>query len=73
MTRARWVVLVVCLPCLAGSVTSIPAVESGFRQMYNLDFDEAHKTFGLWERTIPAIRWAWCPTRPPTCLRNSTV
>jgi hypothetical protein len=38
---------------LAGSVTAIPAVESGFRQMYNLDFDEAHKTFGAWERDHP--------------------
>jgi hypothetical protein len=45
--------LVVCLPCLAGSVTAIPAVESGYRQMYNLDFDEAHKTFEAWERDHP--------------------
>jgi tetratricopeptide (TPR) repeat protein len=54
VTRARWAVgLVVCLPCLAGSVTAIPAVEAGYRQMYNLDFDEAHKTFGAWERDHP--------------------
>jgi hypothetical protein len=45
--------LLVALPCLAGSVTSIPAVESGYRQMYNLDFDEAHKTFGAWELDHP--------------------
>jgi hypothetical protein len=52
--RHGWVVgLVVCLPCLAGSVTAIPAVESGYRQMYNLDFDEAHKTFEAWERDHP--------------------
>ncbi len=51
---ARWAVaLATCLPCLAGSVTAIPAVESGYRQMYNLDFDEAHKTFGAWERDHP--------------------
>jgi hypothetical protein len=47
------VALVMCLPCLAGSVTAIPAVESGYRQMYNLDFDEAHKTFDAWERDHP--------------------
>jgi hypothetical protein len=47
------VALVMCLPCLAGSVTSIPAVELGYRQMYNLDFDEAHKTFDAWERDHP--------------------
>jgi hypothetical protein len=51
---ARWAVaLGVCLPCFAGSVTAIPAVESGYRQMYNLDFDEAHKTFEAWERDHP--------------------
>ena len=51
---ARWAVaLATCLPCLAGSVTAIPAVESGYRQMYNLDFDEAHKTFGALERDHP--------------------
>src|SRR5580704_3295549 len=41
------------LPCAAGSVTTIPAVESGYRQMYNLQFDEAHKTFAAWERDHP--------------------
>jgi hypothetical protein len=41
------------IPCLAGSVTLIPAVESGYRQMYNLDFDEAHKTFAAWEKDHP--------------------
>ncbi len=47
------VALVLCLPCLAGSVTSIPVVESGFRQMYNLQFDDAHKTFVEFERDHP--------------------
>jgi hypothetical protein len=47
------VALVLCLPCLAGSVTSIPVVESGFRQMYNLQFDDAHKTFVAFERDHP--------------------
>jgi hypothetical protein len=40
-------------PCGAGSVTMIPAIESGYRQMYNLEFDEAHKTFGAWQRDHP--------------------
>jgi hypothetical protein len=39
--------------CYAGSVTAIPAVESGYRQMYNLQFDEAHKTFEAFERDHP--------------------
>jgi hypothetical protein len=47
------VALAICLPCFAGSVTSIPAVDSGFRQMYNLQFDEAHKTFVVFEREHP--------------------
>jgi len=51
--RAGVALLLAALPCLAGSVTSIPAVESGYRQMYNLDFDEAHKTFDAWEREHP--------------------
>jgi len=51
--RGSVTLLLVALPCFAGSVTSIPVVESGYRQMYNLDFDEAHKTFGAWERDHP--------------------
>jgi len=47
------VALVICLPCFAGSVTSIPAVDSGFRQMYNLQFDEAHQTFTAFKRDHP--------------------
>jgi hypothetical protein len=41
------------LQCVAGSVTSIPRVAAGYRQMYNLEFDAAHKTFGAWEREHP--------------------
>jgi hypothetical protein len=37
----------------AGSIPSVPQIESGYRQMYNLDFDDAHKTFALWEREHP--------------------
>src|SRR5947209_9564256 len=28
-------------------------IDQGFRQMYNLEFDEAHKTFREWERHHP--------------------
>lgn len=31
-----------------------PVIEHGYSQMYNLDFDEAHKTFSQWERQHPA-------------------
>src|SRR5258708_22034906 len=41
------------LRALAGSVTSIPAVDAGYRQMYNLQFDDAHKTFAAYEREYP--------------------
>ncbi|MGA2212766.1 MAG: hypothetical protein ABSH31_05770 [Bryobacteraceae bacterium] len=30
-----------------------PVINRGYRQMYNLSFDEAHKTFGEWERDHP--------------------
>jgi len=29
-------------------------VEAGYRQMYNLEFDQAHQTFAGWEREHPA-------------------
>jgi hypothetical protein len=31
-----------------------PVIDRGYRQMYNLDFDEAHKTFAQWESDHPA-------------------
>jgi hypothetical protein len=31
-----------------------PVIDRGYRQMYNLDFDEAHKTFVQWESEHPA-------------------
>ncbi|MGP0072657.1 MAG: hypothetical protein ACLPWF_12085 [Bryobacteraceae bacterium] len=30
-----------------------PVIDRGYRQMYNLNFDDAHKTFGQWERDHP--------------------
>ena len=29
------------------------SLETGFRQMYNLDFDGAHQTFATWEGAHP--------------------
>jgi hypothetical protein len=31
-----------------------PVIDRGYRQMYNLNFGEAHKTFAEWERDHPA-------------------
>jgi len=31
-----------------------PIIDRGYRQMYDLNFDEAHKTFAEWERDHPA-------------------
>jgi hypothetical protein len=31
-----------------------PVIERGYHQMYNLDFDEAHKTFAQWELDHPS-------------------
>jgi hypothetical protein len=31
-----------------------PVIDRGFRQMYDLNFEEAHRTFGQWERDHPA-------------------
>ncbi len=42
------------VPSAAGSVQSSPLIESGYRQMYNLEFDQAHKTFETWEREHPS-------------------
>jgi hypothetical protein len=46
---------------LLGAAPPVPAVaqalgpvEAGYRQMYDLDFDQAHKTFAEWERLHPA-------------------
>ena len=41
-------------PDPSGSIPSIvPLLETGYRQMYDLEFDRAHKSFGEWERQRP--------------------
>ena len=37
----------------AGPIAFIPAIDSGYKQMYNLQFNDAHKTFDDWEREHP--------------------
>jgi hypothetical protein len=37
----------------AGAAASVPTLETGFRQMYNLDFEAAHHTFEAWEQLHP--------------------
>lgn len=38
---------------LAPSGVTSPALDSGYRQMYNLQFAEAHKTFAAWQQLNP--------------------
>jgi len=38
---------------IAGSLPSEPLLDKGFRQMYNLDFSNAHATFAEYERANP--------------------
>jgi hypothetical protein len=45
----------VAMPSMAGSIPSVvPLLSAGYHQMYDLDFDRAHKTFAEWERQRPA-------------------
>jgi hypothetical protein len=57
---ARWIavvaIMVACAnPCLPQprSVTPQPELDQGFRQMYNLDFQGAHRTFGVYQSIAP--------------------
>jgi hypothetical protein len=45
--------LAAAVPGLAASIQFSPQVEAGYRQMYDLNFVEAHKTFANWEREHP--------------------
>jgi hypothetical protein len=46
--------MALAIPSLLASPTIDAAVERGYRQMYDLNFDQAHKTFAQWERDHPA-------------------
>jgi hypothetical protein len=49
-----------------------PVIDRGYRQMYNLDFDEAHKLSRNGNASIPATRSGRFPTPPRICSPNST-
>ncbi len=53
LTLAGGVALLAATPGVCGTVTMVPAIEAGYRQMYNLEFDDAHKTFAAWQRDHP--------------------
>jgi hypothetical protein len=46
-------ITLVPLSALAASSEDPVTLDRGYRQMYNLDFDGAHKTFELWEQQHP--------------------
>lgn len=46
--------LVALLICGTASQAAEPLLDSGYRQMYNLEFDAAHRTFAQYERDYPA-------------------
>lgn len=53
---APLVCLLVIAPILARSASGLDGatlLDTGYRQMYNLQFDEAHATFREWERSHP--------------------
>jgi hypothetical protein len=41
------------VPLLKASPAVDPVIQHGYRQMYDLDFEGAHKTFATWEREHP--------------------
>jgi hypothetical protein len=46
--------LATAIPSVAGSLPSVvPLLQTGYHQMYDLEFDRAHKTFAEWERQRP--------------------
>ncbi len=47
-------VLMLLAPIFAAEASLGTPLEAGYRQMYNLQFDEAHRTFGAWERSHPS-------------------
>ncbi len=46
--------LALSAPALFASPSIDPVIQRGYRQMYDLNFDSAHKTFSEWERAHPA-------------------
>lgn len=55
-----WLVLTIGLILAPGSLAGVDGaglsssgLDQGYRQMYNLQFEDAHNTFGQWERSHP--------------------
>jgi hypothetical protein len=48
-------IAVLTLGAVSQAATSLEttSLDAGYRQMYNLDFDSAHKTFAAWEKAHP--------------------
>jgi hypothetical protein len=42
---------ILCLTSAARAETTL--LDAGYGQMYNLQFDQAHRTFSEWQRPIP--------------------
>ena len=53
--RASLLAIAVCLVSVAhaGPILQYAGLDAGYRQMYNLQFDQAHRTFAEWERLHP--------------------
>src|SRR5271167_3842759 len=46
--------LALAIPSIGASVPSVvPLIQTGYHQMYNLEFDGAHKTFAQFEQQSP--------------------
>ena len=46
--------LAIAIPCMAASIPSmVPMIQAGYHQMYDLEFDGAHKTFAQFEQQSP--------------------
>jgi hypothetical protein len=51
-----WIAALLLLTCVSASqadVSAPPEIERGFQSMYNLQFDQAHQDFAIWERLHP--------------------
>ena len=51
---ARWFLPLLALVPVFGAAPTDDSIDLGFRQMYNLDFTGAHRTFGDWKVKHPA-------------------
>jgi hypothetical protein len=53
MTSSTWSSLAVLIAAASLSAAQPTLLDQGYRQMYNLDFDEAHRSFQDWEQMHP--------------------